>query len=269
MRPTTDPVGAELDDELIQRITAALEDDGTLEPGTFDVVVSHRRAQHALTTRPDGRRVVRALPTSTPAEIIRFVRQNASLLEVHARRMAARSPQHPDKRLVEGCKFMWLGAGVRLFLVDTSGPVHLRQTDGTGWLVAYRGDIARYGAQPIIEWYTRAGQAWLEAAAPAWWSRLRTRRPMPELAVRDIGCRHGGIYQERAHRLTLHWTAFQLPPLLLEYVLVHELVHGTRPRGRSHGPEFRARLQRALPDAPARHEQFKAAFRMLWIGGTK
>ncbi|MGW1496083.1 YgjP-like metallopeptidase domain-containing protein [Streptomyces sp. NPDC002402] len=268
MTPTAAPDDSEAD-TLIHDITAALEADGTLDAGTFDVVMSRRRTQHALTTRPDGRRVVRVLPTSTPSEIIRFVRQNASLLELHAQRMAERAPLHPDKHLADGCKLTWLGTPVRLYLVDTPVPVHLRQGVGAGLLVAYRGDITRQGARPIIDWYARAGRAWLETAAPTRWSRLRTRRPLPQLAVRDIGRRHGGIYQEHAHELTLHWAVFQLPPSLVEYVLVHELVHGTRPRGRSHGPEFRVRLRRALPDALTRHERFKAAFRLLWVGGTK
>ncbi|WP_329156176.1 M48 family metallopeptidase (plasmid) [Streptomyces sp. NBC_01456] len=267
MTPTAAPGGSEAD-TLIHDITAALEADGTLGVGTFDVVMSHRRARHALTTQLNGRRIVRVVPTSTPGEIIRFVRQNASRLELHAQRMAERAPLHPDKHLADGCKLTWLGTPVRLYLVDTPVPVHLRQEVGAGLLVAYRGDITRQGARPIIDWYARAGRVWLETAAPARWSRLRTRRPLPQLAVRDLG-RRGGIYQEHAHELTLHWAVFQLPPLLLEYVLVHELVHGTRPRGRSHGPEFRVRLRRALPDAPARHEQFKAAFRLLWVGGTR
>ncbi|MFJ6438203.1 YgjP-like metallopeptidase domain-containing protein [Streptomyces sp. NPDC091416] len=257
------------DEVLIRTITAALEADGILTSASFDVVVSRRRTTHAVTTRPDGRRVVRILPTSTAAEITQFVRLNASRLADHARQMATRAPRHPDRRLTDGCELFWLGHSVRLHLVDTPVPVHMRQQeDGTGLLVVHRGDLERCGAQPIIDWYARAGRAWLEGAAPAHWARLRTRRPLPRLEVRDLGRCNGAIYQESAHQLTLHWAVFQLPPVLLEYVLVHELVHGTRPRGRSHGPEFRTRLLRVMPDALIRHEQFRAAYRFLWIGTT-
>ncbi|MFJ8752268.1 YgjP-like metallopeptidase domain-containing protein [Streptomyces sp. NPDC102441] len=269
MTPTTSANGAETA-ALICEIAVALEADGILTPGSFDVVVSHRRTRHALTTRLDGRHIVRILPTSTAVEIVRFVRQNSSLLESNARRLAERAPRHPAKHLADGCKLTWLGSAVRLHLVDTPVQVHLRlRADGTGLLVAYRGDVARLGAQPVIDWYCRAGLAWLQATAPARWSRLRTRRQLPALAVRDVGSRYGGGYEEHAHQLTLHWAVFQLPPALLEYTLVHELVHATRPGGRSHGPGFRARLLRALPDAPTRHRQFKAAFRVLWIGDTR
>ncbi|MCX4682286.1 M48 family metallopeptidase [Streptomyces sp. NBC_01433] len=268
MTPTTAPNGAEAT-ALIHEIAVALEADGTLAPGSFDVVMSHRRTRHALTTLLDGRHVVRILPTSTAFEIVRFVRQNASRLESNARRLAERAPLHPTKHLTDGCKLTWLGNAMRLRLVDTPVEVHLRpQAEGADLLVAYRGDITRLGAQPVIDWYCRAGLDWLQAAAPAHWSRLRTRRQLPALAVCDVGSRYGGGYAERTHQLTLHWAVFQLPPALLEYALVHELVHGTRPGGRSHGPTFRARLLRALPDAPARHRQFKAAFRVLWIGNV-
>jgi predicted transposase YbfD/YdcC len=175
-------------------------------------VVSRRRTAHAVATRPGGRRVVRILPTSTPAEVTRFVRQIAFRLEAHARQMAERVPRHPDKRLVDGCELIWLGRTVRLHLVDTPVPVRLRQQeDGTGLLVVFRGDTERHGAQPVIGWYVRVGRAWLGGVAPARWSRLRTRRRLPRLEVRDLGRCSGAIYQMRAHQLTLHWAAFQTP----------------------------------------------------------
>ncbi|QCX82203.1 hypothetical protein C9F11_43115 (plasmid) [Streptomyces sp. YIM 121038] len=265
MTPATAPDDAEA--ALVHEVTAAITADGTLSPGTFSVVVSHRRQRHALTTLRDGQRVVRILPTSTAPVIVQFIRENAARLESDAQRMAERSPQHPAKHLADGCELSWLGERIQLHLVDTPIPVQLRRGEnGTGFLIAHRGDIARNGARPIIEWYSRAGLAWLEAAAPASWSRLRCRRPLPALAVRDFGRRYGGDYRARTHEVALHWAAFQLPPSLLEYVLVHELVHATRPRGQSHGSEFRTRLQRVMPDARAQQDAFRAAFRYLWLG---
>ncbi len=48
-----------------------------------------------------------------------------------------------------------------------------------------------------------------------------------------------------------HWRVALLPPEMLEYVVVHELVHLVE---RYHSPDFWARLERVLPDYAARRE---------------
>jgi predicted metal-dependent hydrolase len=45
--------------------------------------------------------------------------------------------------------------------------------------------------------------------------------------------------------LCFHWKLLQLPVRLVDYVVVHELVHLVEPH---HGRGFWERLERALPD---------------------
>jgi hypothetical protein len=55
-------------------------------------------------------------------------------------------------------------------------------------------------------------------------------------AVRDLGRRHWGVYRgPPQHTTALHWAVFGLPIRFIEYVLVHELAHATRPGGCAHG----------------------------------
>jgi predicted metal-dependent hydrolase len=48
------------------------------------------------------------------------------------------------------------------------------------------------------------------------------------------------------------WWALQLPPSLIDYIIVHELVHLIGPH---HGPEFWMQVERAMPDFAERQQR--------------
>ncbi len=49
-------------------------------------------------------------------------------------------------------------------------------------------------------------------------------------------------------RINIHWATLQLPPSLIDYVLVHELAHLHETK---HTPEFWRNVERILPDLRA------------------
>ena len=51
--------------------------------------------------------------------------------------------------------------------------------------------------------------------------------------------------------LFFNWKVLQLPVKLIDYIIIHELVHLSE---RHHGPAFWTALERALPDWQARKE---------------
>lgn len=61
--------------------------------------------------------------------------------------------------------------------------------------------------------------------------------------MRELGYRWGSCAQDGT--LYFHWATILLPPAVVEYVLVHELIHLLEP---NHTPEFWLRLERAMPD---------------------
>jgi len=69
------------------------------------------------------------------------------------------------------------------------------------------------------------------------------------ITVKDIGYRWGSC----GHNDTLdfHWRVIQLPPIIIDYIVVHELVHLHEPR---HNKIFWQRVEQALPDFAARKQ---------------
>jgi predicted metal-dependent hydrolase len=67
------------------------------------------------------------------------------------------------------------------------------------------------------------------------------------LEVRDLGYRWASCSQDG--QLNFHWRIACLPPRLIEYLVVHELVHLREPH---HTDEFWQRIERILPDYAGR-----------------
>ena len=72
------------------------------------------------------------------------------------------------------------------------------------------------------------------------------------LQVLPLGYRRGSCTLKG--RLNIHWATMQLPPDLIDYVLVHELAHLHVP---DHSARFWQRVQRAMPDCAARRDRLK------------
>ena len=61
--------------------------------------------------------------------------------------------------------------------------------------------------------------------------------------VRDLGFRWGSCGKDRV--VYFHWRSVLLPPDVVRYLIMHELVHLHE---HHHGPAFYERLGRAAPD---------------------
>lgn len=63
------------------------------------------------------------------------------------------------------------------------------------------------------------------------------------IGIRDLGFRWGSC--SRGGTLNFHWATILLPPSVIDYVIVHELVHRIEP---NHTPLFWQNVARVLPD---------------------
>ncbi|XXZ09749.1 SprT family zinc-dependent metalloprotease [Sorangium sp. So ce315] len=109
----------------------------------------------------------------------------------------------------------------------------------------------------MIRWYSAHARPWLAARVERYAGRIRVTPG--GLTVRDLGYRWGSC--GKGGRLYFHWKTILLPPRLIEYVVVHELVHLREPH---HGAMFWQRVERVIPDWAERREALRDVGRTIW-----
>lgn len=202
----------------------------------FEVRRSHRRKTLGLTVDRGGELVAHVPLVTSVEELTRWI--NKKLLWVH-RKLALKEEAAPKVRApeyVSGEAFCYLGRRFSLKVVPNQElPL---QFDGTRFLL--RRD-ARPAETHFRRWYLDTGTEWLRRRV-VFLSRHTGRKP-ERIEVRDLGFRWGSCGRNRV--LYFNWKILQLPVRLVDYVILHELIHLQE---RHHGPAFWSALERALPD---------------------
>jgi predicted metal-dependent hydrolase len=235
--------------------THALDEAGVLGGLRWRVTVNQRRRTIGFTAEPGGALTIAVPRDVDAAEVVAAARARLPWMVRTAGRQADIVADHPAKEIVDGENFPYLGRPRRLVLIDTAKKDIQLAGDR---LLAINGEPSRV-AVSIVTWYRRAGAAWLQDRASHWAQRLGVRPT--GVSVDDLGPRWG--QRTKDGKVVLHWTVFQLPPHLVDFVVVHEVTHLAEPH---HGPAFRRLVGRVLPDHAERSEELAYAGRSIWRG---
>jgi predicted metal-dependent hydrolase len=203
----------------------------------FEVVLSPRRRTMELSVERNGDLVIRAPEGATGERLEAFIREKRTWVYRKVAEKEALRHAVPVKEYVSGESFPYLGRSYRLLLVNRQD-VPLRLEAGRFRLL--RSD-AQVGRAHFIRWYTEHGRKWLRRRVHALASRVGVEPGVVD--VRDLGYRWGSCGARRT--LNFNWATVLLPPSIVEYVVVHELMHL---RERNHTPDFWRRVERVLPD---------------------
>ena len=223
---------------------------------TFEVRRSSRRKTLSLTVDRGGDLVIHAPASVEDEELSRWA--SSKLLWVY-RKLALReemTPQVNEPEYVTGERFAYLGRTYRLMVVKEQGEPLL--FNGTGFTM--RQDARSAGQEHFRQWYISRGSEWIR-------SRIKLLAPKTgtnplQIEVRDLGYRWGSCGKHQT--LYFNWKGLQLPVRLLDYLLLHELVHLSEP---SHNSAFWSSLDRALPDWKQRKDELRTKVRDLyWFG---
>jgi predicted metal-dependent hydrolase len=212
-----------------------------------------RRAR--LTVDRDGSIHLRAAPDVSADELHAFVSSKRDWIIRKLAQKETVTSQTPSKELVSGEGFAYLGRNYRLAV---TGSDLARVKLSRGRLLLPRSLLNR-GGSAIVDWYEERARAWLPARATSWAARLRVD-PV-EIEVADLGHRWGSTTVDG--RVRIHWATLQLSPLLVDYVLAHELSHL---REANHGPAFWRTLSRAQPDYVQRKDELARTGSSVWLG---
>lgn len=220
---------------------------------TFNLRRSRRRRTVGVTVERDASLTLH-LPDALPLAVARdaIERRLAWVHEKLATQTEYSSAVFREPEFLDGEGFHFLGRHYRLKLVDAPPDDHVPALDFDGDRLLLRRDRVRSAGEHLIGHYTREAHRYLNPAVQKWKAMLDVE-PARYVRVMDLGYRWGSCGANGT--LNFHWRTMQLPPSMIEYVVVHELAHLWVP---SHAPEFWRHVSRVMPDYRARRQWLRA-----------
>ena len=211
----------------------------------------------------DASLVLKAPPTATIEQAKQFVAAKRPWVYRKLAEKDALTGPPVVKQFVEGEGFAYLGRSYRLTLTtDASAKEGVRLERGRFHLPAKE---AHEGAAKMRRWYTKVGGQWLRHRIRPWAARLGEEAATVE--VRDLGYRWGSARPtEGPQRINVHWATLQLPPSLIDYVLVHELAHLHEI---NHTPQFWSTVARLMPTCETHKTTLATIGRTIWLGSVE
>ena len=217
---------------------------------------ARRKKTVAVTVDSAGSVLVVAPERFATTRLDAIVVRKAAWIAQRLRRLQAHGPA--PREFVSGESVLYLGRHYRLKVhPDETGETKLRG----GWLHV----PAPAGEQPaahvraaLVSWFRRHAAERLPERVEAW--RARAGVASPRVVVSDQRKRWGSCDQRGTIRL--NWRIVQAQMRLVDYVVVHELVHL---RHRGHDREFWQTVGRVMPDYERRREELRqCGDRLAW-----
>lgn len=237
---------------------------------TLQVAPPSERTTIEIVVERDASLIIKAPPAATVARAQEFVAAKRPWIYRKLAEKDALTGPPVVKQFVEGEGFAYLGRSYRLTLaVDADSAVApAMTTDPRATVRLDRGKFhlraseAADGAPAMKRWYTEVGGQWLRRRICPWAARLGEQSVAVE--VRDLGYRWGSARPiDGPQRVNIHWATLQLPPSLIDYVLVHELAHL---RETNHTPEFWSIVARLMPAYETHKTTLASIGKNVWLG---
>jgi predicted metal-dependent hydrolase len=214
-----------------------------------------RRKTISLHIKEGGNIVIRAPHKASKREIEEFIREREAwvvekLTEEEERR------KELQKAFVPGEKFLYLGESYPLE-IDESDRKELPLKLSFGKFVLNR-DRIEEARNLFIEWYKREAKEKIEARVRYYSDRFHL---LPK-GTKITGAKSRWGSCSRDDRLSFSWRIIMAPLRIIDYILVHELVHI---KEKNHSRNFWAALEGILPDYRERRVWLKKNGHRLWL----
>jgi len=223
----------------------------------FRIRRSTKRGTVALTIDA-GRLVVTAPADTTIDRLNAVVRNKAPWVVQNIDKAADLAPYPSEREFVTGETVLYLGRHYRLRVVETAGQARIPNPKFRGGWYEVAIPANLIGADRRREVRHRLLSSLKEHADLYLPDRLadlcrRLRIDRPSMVVRDQRKRWGSC--DTGGTLRINWRIVQAPLALIDYVLVHELVHLQH---RAHDHAFWSQVEHRLPDYDDRRRQLRA-----------
>ena len=211
----------------------------TLGDLTFEIRESARRRTLEIVVDRDGSLVLATPPDVATETLERFVDENWVWVYTKLAEKEAQARTRSPREFVSGEGFPYLGRSYRLKVIDgTPRQPALRLYRSRFEL---RRDAIPEAREHFVRWYTLHLRPMLDRHVAALAHRVGAEPR--QVHIQDLGYRWGS--SNRRGHLYFHWRVAMLPHPMIEYLVVHELVHLIE---RNHSPAFWERLERVIPD---------------------
>ncbi len=222
----------------------------------FQLVRSKRRRKTiSLCIKEDGRIVI-SVPYHTPkGEIEGFIKEKESWI-IKKFSGKERSIKEAEKAFTPGEKFLYLGESYPLEIGDTNyRGLPLKLSFGKFILDK---DYLKEARDVFIHWYKREAKGKIEGRVHYFSNRLKL---FPKgFKITSAKYRWGSC--SRDSRLSFSWRIIMAPLSVIDYVLIHELVHI---KEKNHSKRFWTYLETILPDYRKHRFWLKENGYRLWL----
>lgn len=210
----------------------------------IDELIRSKRKTVALMVKPDGRLVVRA-PLRTPLHVIEgFVKEKEGWIREKQAEVLRLQQACPVRQYAEGEEFLFLGQVLRLELADARIPVSRDMSS-----LKFSRRVVPQAAEYLEAWYRKqAGEVIRERVA--YWSQLTG---IKHKSVKITGAMRRWGSCSSKNSLNFAWRLVMAPLEVIDYVVVHELVHVLE---KNHSNRFWSRVEAIFPN----HRQAR-----LWL----
>jgi predicted metal-dependent hydrolase len=223
-----------------------------MEEIPVEKIIRSRRRTIALEVTPAATVIVRA-PLRTPAEYIEEIIQKKSSWILRKMDEIKRRPLSPCHEYAEGEMFLFLGRSYPLHIVE-DGSITIERSDRLYVSSTLLPDIRNQ----LKHWYRV--EARKEIRARCMWFSLKTGHVPETIRITDARQRWGSCTHKGG--LSFSWRLIQAPPEIVDYVVVHELVHISQP---DHSKKFWDKIRKIMPDFEQRRNWLKDHERLLKI----
>lgn len=209
----------------------------------FDLVRADR-ATLEIAVLPDGVVLVKAPPDAREDDVLARVARRARWILRQQRYFAQFQPRTPPRRYVGGETHLYLGRQYRL-AVEKADEEGVRLVAGWFRVTTVESQQSPERVRLLLQgWYAEKARLRLAERFEDCWQRFPAGgRPRPKLRLRRMRTRWGSL--SSAATLSLHPDLVRAPRECIDYVIIHELCHLVHA---DHGREFRALLERLIPD---------------------
>jgi predicted metal-dependent hydrolase len=201
----------------------------------IDEIIKSRRKTISLILTRDGRLVIRAPLRTTDAHIAELVKKKQTWIEKKKRQHQERQQAVGQIQFTPGGTIPYLG---RLLTVRPTETLHVKMAEGTLWLP----DRYHSRSKAILQHWLKGEARSIITNRVLFWSK-RTGLEFSRIRITNATGRWGSCGPTNS--LQFSWRLVMAPLAVLDYVVVHELVHTSV---KNHSKKFWQRVGTILPE---------------------